>query len=332
MAAATLLGLPDYLLESFVKQYLEPLEWLRTMSVSVHFTVQKKRSIYLTLNNASSQLYCLDKNFRKRVLSIIVDKRRQISLDLRSTPTVLSKHLFSIDGVHSVNLANNQQLVDVNMLSNVVCLDLSGCHSIRDVSQLRDVVQLILPRCYELRSLRGLEQVNTLNISGCHLIQDVSMLKKVESLTVTNCPNISDLSPLATTVKELSFTHCQGIIQVPALLKAKAVDFSYCDRLQVLAALPFAEHVTLNYCSQLQQVGKMPNVREVSVIGCKALDLSTMFCQLSETPLEKITICKCQGMTSLQSSSETVSEGIMDSQVRDRMMKKVRMTPSCLCN
>lgn len=328
MATATLLALPEYVLESFVRDYLTAKDWRNTMNVSIQFTDTKRRSVFLTLTNVASQQFCLDKDFRKKIVSSVRDKRRQIALDLRSTPTIFSKHLAAIDGVHFVNLANNQQLDDVNMLSHVMKLDVSGCHSIRDVSKLSDVVQLTLPRCYELRSLRGLEQVNRLNISGCHLIQDVSMLKKLEVLTVTNCPNISDLSPLANNIQELTFTHCKGIDSVPSLKKVKSLNVAYCDNLQDVSDLPFAERVTLNYCKKLKKIGKMPNVHELHLIGCKDISLSELLCQLSNAPLEVVTVCKCQGSGLFQRQQAQQQ----NQQISDHMIKKVRVTTSCLCN
>lgn len=339
--SSSLVGLPDYLLETFVKPYLNTSEWRLTMNTSVLFADKKKKTVYLTLNNTFSQKFCLEVNFRQRVLQVISDKQLQLSLDLHSTPMILSKHLYTVDGVHSLNLANNQQLVDVNMLPNVKILDLSGCHSIRDVSKLKKVHRLILPRCYELRSLQGLEHVSTLNISSCHLIDDVSMLQSIEILTVNNCPNITNIQPLQS-VQECTFTHCQGIQSIPTLKNVKTLDVSYCKNLQEIEDLPIIERLTVNYCSQINKIGKMSNIREVSMIGCPTLPLQQTLLQLACSPLETITVCKCQG-EALQASVRAHEEERINVDEEDKeekeedvvlknMMKKMKMTATCLCH
>jgi hypothetical protein len=275
---------PDYLMESFMKPFLSHNEWHLVMNTTKKFASKKKSTIYLSLNNHFSKEFCLNKTFRIRVLSILFDKHRQLAVNLHATSTINSKHLSVLDGLHFVDLSNNQQITDVNMLENVMNLDLTGCSSVHDVSRLGKVQKLLFSRCYELKSLKGLENAKEVNLSGCHFISDVSPLTSAMKVNLSHCVNIADVSALKN-VEELVISHCNRVQDVNKLSSVKKLDASYCDKLYELngSALKGCSSLNFNYCKNLKVISNAKDllrsgkVKEISLVGCKGInDLSSL--------------------------------------------------------
>jgi hypothetical protein len=279
-----LTSFPDYLMESFMKPFLSHHEWHYLMNTTKKFFAKKKSTVYLSLNNHFSKEFVLNKAFRIRVLSVCFDKHRQLAVNLHATSTINSKHLSVLDGLHFVDLSNNQQITDVNMLENVMILDLTGCSSVRDVSRLGKVKKLLFSRCYELKSLKGLENVNEVNLSGCHFISDVTPLSSATKVNLSHCVSIADVSALKN-VEDLVISHCNRVQDVNKLGSVKKLDASYCDKLYELngSALKGCSSLNFNYCKNLKVISNAKDllrsgkVKEISLIGCKAInDLSSL--------------------------------------------------------
>jgi hypothetical protein len=150
---------------------------------------------YLRLGRKYSLLYYHDDgSFRERILSLMLDTRKQLSLNLRNCSNITD--VSGLSGVHTLRLSRCSKITDVSALGGVHTLHLSGCSKITDVSALGGVHTLHLSDCSIIMDVSALGGVHTLDLSRCSNIMDVSALGGVHFLKLSHCSNITDVSAL----------------------------------------------------------------------------------------------------------------------------------------
>jgi hypothetical protein len=107
----------------------------------------KRRLFYWNLNKEYSQLYYSSGEFRERLLGLVHDSKKQVSL----------------------NLSYCDNVSDVSALGHVHTLNLRECPNVSDVSALSDVHTLSLSWCSNVLDFRVLSHVHTLHLSYCEI-------------------------------------------------------------------------------------------------------------------------------------------------------------------
>ena len=107
---------------SLLQSYLARDEFQAFLHSTKHVHGEYVSRRYLSLKRKYSVLYCENTTFRERILSLILDPRRQLA----------------------INLSECDSITDVSMLGGVHTLDLSGCSGVTDVNMLGGVHTLNL--------------------------------------------------------------------------------------------------------------------------------------------------------------------------------------------
>jgi hypothetical protein len=126
---------------------------------------------FISLTKKYSIIYNENDKFRARILSLIINPRRQLSLNISWTNIT---DVSALGRVHTLMLSNCQKISDVSALGRVHTLDLSFCSLITDVSALGGVHTLDLTLCSLITDVSALGGVHTLHLSHCSGVTDVS--------------------------------------------------------------------------------------------------------------------------------------------------------------
>ena len=199
-----------YLLEG----YLGRKEFQNFLQANKHVHYAFIGYRYISLNTLNSSIFCDNNSVRERILSLILDSRKQLALAFCSYLHLAD--VSNLGNVHALNLKDCAEVTDVSALGNVhtlncsyCCgisdvfalggvhtLNLTSCYKITDVSTLGHVHTLILTHCFRITNVRALGGVHTLNLSGCYKITDVSSLGRVHTLNLSFCSGVTDVSAL----------------------------------------------------------------------------------------------------------------------------------------
>jgi hypothetical protein len=157
-----------------LQSYLAREEFQAFLHANKHVHSEYISRRYISLNKKYSMLYYESASFRERILSMILNPRRQLAINLSACSGVTDVSM--LGGVHTLNLSNCRGVTDVGMLGGVHTLNLSGCSGVTDVSMLGGVHTLDLSCCRGVTDVSMLGGVHTLDLSGCSGVTDVSML------------------------------------------------------------------------------------------------------------------------------------------------------------
>ena len=100
---------------STIYQYLRTKDQLNLISLSKNIYLNSKGFRYLRLNTSGSQLFYEDESFRYRMLSLVNNSKRQISLTMDSILLDISRLCI----VHTLTLISCNGIVDVSKLGTV---------------------------------------------------------------------------------------------------------------------------------------------------------------------------------------------------------------------
>ena len=171
---------------SIIYPYLDTKDQLNLLCVSKNIYLNSKGFRYLRLDGSGSQLFHENESFRRRMLGLVMNSNRQISLQLLTGSLML----------------------DVNKWCPVHTLTLSGCHGIVVVSALGNVHTLTMKYCPGIVDVSALGAVHILALSYCRSIVDVSALGAVHILTLQGCRGIVGVSALGTVNTPIQMGPC----------------------------------------------------------------------------------------------------------------------------
>jgi hypothetical protein len=135
--------LPDsifFLVKSYLKHY-DYREFL-VISNSLHFRDVRRKTIYLNLKEELSVKYCTHKRFRNKVLSLILNKRKQLALQFyeRELPLSFLDHFHDIHKLKITPLSDKFQ--NFSSFKNIHRLILSNSFGIEDCHGLENICEL----------------------------------------------------------------------------------------------------------------------------------------------------------------------------------------------
>lgn len=192
----------------------------RFLDISAKLYNEKKHLRYISLKRKKSIKYYLDEDYRRKILTLIDNPLKQLSLYLCCCNI---KDVSPLANVHSLNLSGCNEIIDISSLENIYSLNLTSCKKIRDVSKLRNVHILNLSFT-NIKDVSALGNIDTLFLSYCKKITNVSALGNVRILHLNGCNKIKDVSMLGN-VYTLNLTYT-NIIDVFTL---QNIPFLYLD-------------------------------------------------------------------------------------------------------
>jgi hypothetical protein len=287
----TLCSLPADVLQQ-VCAFLPAAADRQLLHASLHIHREYRRYRHLTLNPQHSLRYCRDSSFRQRVLSVVWDPRRQVSLDFsRSDVTPLqtmeleqSMQVYSVKlrkclgvsqtlvnvlgslGLQSLDLSYCELFSDVTSLGSIPSLKLDHCYHITDVSALGSVHNLSLLCCHRVTDVSALGSVYTLNLAGCEGVCDVSALGQVHNLDLACCINITDVSALGN-VYSLNLAGCNGVCDVSSLGGVHILSLLYTPLVTDVSALGGVHTLNLGRCANRLDLSCLGGVRNLNLSG-----------------------------------------------------------------
>ena len=277
----TLCSLPADVLQQ-VCAFLPAAADRQLLHASLHIHREYRRYRHLTLNPQHSLRYCRDSSFRQRVLSVVGDPRRQVSLDFTGEDVVplQSLELEKCMQVYSVKMKISQGMTQemVNVLGSLGLhsLDLTDCDRLKDVAALGGIHTLVLDDCYHITDVNALGGVHTLSLSSCHRVTDVSALGKVYNLNLSGCNGIRDVSALGQ-VHNLDLRCCAYVTDVSALGKVHSLNLSGCDGIRDVSALGGVHTLNLYRNSRISDVSALGSVHTLNLGQCaRELNLSCL--------------------------------------------------------
>lgn len=210
--------------------------------------------------------------------------------------------LAKITTLQSVRLMYCTNLVNVDSLSHVDCIYLTGCHRIIDVAALKYCKELHIDYCREITTsmehLRGIEKL-VLGSSVTDLspfnhrntrtrcltlqsnLQDFSPLARLHTVRIQDClVTDEDVLPLAF-VKKLSITSCSLLtgVSISRLVGVRKLALSDCSGVCEIDTRQFIhlKRLSLFYCSSFVDVSRIHRVCSLSISGSHRLaDISTL--------------------------------------------------------
>ena len=113
-----------------LKGYLAREEFQSFLQVNSHVHSEYIAYRYISLKGDSLH-YHENEAFRERILSLVRDPRRQLSLNFVGHFSIAD--VWDLGGVHTLNLSLCNGITDVSALGGVYALNLSACGGIADV-------------------------------------------------------------------------------------------------------------------------------------------------------------------------------------------------------
>ena len=102
---------------SLLQSYLARDEFQAFLHSTKHVHGEYVSRRYLSLKRKYSLLYCENTTFRERILSLILDPRRQLAINLSECDSITDVSI--LGGLHSLDLSCCSGVIDVSMLSSV---------------------------------------------------------------------------------------------------------------------------------------------------------------------------------------------------------------------
>ncbi len=183
------------------------------------------------------------------------------------------------------------KLLALKNLTNLIWLDLSGCHSLQDLDvfcELTSLNWLCLSGCRSLQSVEGLASLSNLtwlDLSGCRSLQSVeglASLSNLKSLRLNSCRSLQNVEGLAnlSNLRALDLSNCRALQNVNPLIgltNLTWLDLSRCPALENVNSLAGLINLTwldLGNCSGLQNVDVLKgltNLTSLNLSNCSSL-------------------------------------------------------------
>jgi hypothetical protein len=172
-------GILYYLIKFFEKNELHLLKVNKKLLIVRDY-------YYWEFNQKYSIQYYSDFEFKNRVLSVIKNPNKKLSLNLRRCNVT---DVSALGGVDRLDLSYCKFITDVRALCNVPHLNLSCCKSITDFTALGNHIILNLSGT-NIKDISKLSNIFMLKLSGCKKITNFSTLSNIDALILIDCSAI----------------------------------------------------------------------------------------------------------------------------------------------
>ena len=147
------------------------------------------------LTKNQSKRYYLSEKYRKKIMGLLRDSKKQLAINLISCDIV--KDVAVLKDVHTLNLSGCKNITNLAAISGVNTLSLSDCTQLKNIDGLTNVKHINLQYCRFIRDISGLTGAESVNLSYCYAVTDVSSLANVKNVNLSFCWNVRDISALS---------------------------------------------------------------------------------------------------------------------------------------
>ncbi len=287
--------LADIIIKEWVKSYLTHDDYRFFINASKkYFGLLKRETIYFAFNEEKSLEYYQNNLFREKILTLVADGSKQISLSfnsgfiLNSNEIIAHKiscyQLTTFPNVEVLKIWRGFNTSEIPFLSRLKDLTLYNCFDLINVDHLSHLIKLSLFAPNKLADIRALENIphlnfyqcdtvqfsifnslkqKTLQIHNCPQLSDVSTFRNLHRLALSFCPLVSDLSPLYG-IYDLSLVGCK-MKDISKLGGHHYLAIESCHEIvtgyECLLNIP---HVTLRSC-KIPNFEVLKNVKTLSI-------------------------------------------------------------------
>lgn len=327
MMTESLLKLPEVIFR-IIQTFLSNDDYHYFLNSSkIHLAELKRRTIFFSLNEESSERYLEDQDFQSILLSEVEDGWRQIRIcskewllsrydltipnntislaalmrnevDPNTTTTIpiLPRH------VKELEVVNFSKLKDVSNLANLAKLYIAGAMKLKDILPLRNIANLTIKSCDSVADFSVLTKiilsedvlanrfsgVHILHLIDCPLLSDVSCLRGIHDLKIESCRNFKDISGLGGHYRlSIISLGFQELIGYESLV---GIPHIYLQGLDIadLSVLQYAQSVKLNDCLSITNITPIKNAKTVELIDCACAESIIDLCEVSHLVVKQI--------------------------------------------
>lgn len=240
--------LPDIIIKEWVKSYLTHDDYRFFINASKkYFGSLKRETIYFALNEEKSVEYYQNDLFRERLLSLVTDGYKQISLNFNSSFTFDSNEIIA----HKISCYQLEVFPDVEVLK------VWRRFNTPEVPLPPRLKDLILYNCFNLTKGDHLSHLNKLSLFAADKLTDIKPLENIPYLHFYHCEAIQNFSIL---------TH----------LKQTSLKIHNCPQLSDVSTFRNIRHLAVSFCPLVSDLSPLYGIYDLSLIGCEIKDISKL--------------------------------------------------------
>jgi hypothetical protein len=289
--------------QSYFDDVEEDFNWKRFVDTSKQLSNLKKKSIYITLNTNSCLRFLNDIEFQRRVLSQIVDPRRQLRIvdysnNLESIEEFSNKNFSLLNGINYLifSIPAGIKTFDFSVFRSIKIISLIDCPGIRKLSHLNQVHTLELLRCSSLEEISDCSELKELYLCECDRLESISaeILDSLKEFRVASCPLLEfstttsffeklhqiwicdyefpDYS-LLKNIPRITINDINTSFSISTFRSVQVLVLESCTSLTTLASLPFLRKCLLFSCGAFTTVdfASLPFLTDLEIDDCHTI-------------------------------------------------------------
>ena len=238
----------------------------------------KKKTARYQLDVNHSKLYCDNKEFHEKILTLIEDPSKQIELNLFNFKAKIANCF----DVYSVTLFQ-KKYQDFAILPAISKLIVLGSES-DNWNELQSLVTLQLYSLKNLTSASGFSECRSLTnvlLKNCPRLTDINGLSHVSNITIVCCPMTNDgVLKLGKNLKQFALEENIYLSNVNHLLSLNKLTLHNIREIKNISGLRSLSHLSVARCPQFKYYSHLPSLKKITISLCDNFQFNDFDCSL----------------------------------------------------